>query len=340
MHLEILEDRVLLSSAPVALKRAPARTTPPTISATKTVPAPAIFDQAYYLAKYPDVAAAVNRGATTAWNHFRLYGQFEGRDPSAFFNAQYYLAHNADIAAALAKKQITSAFDHFTQYGMHEGRTASSNFSESYYLATYADVAAAVRAGAFNSGLQHYLVCGKAEGRNATPPILNINSGDATLHLPANGSVQLTATGQLGGLFQTAGGITTTHFGGITTAINPEGSTSSSVLDLTNNRLLLQTTDTASKAAAILALNEAIWANRSTMFTGTNGITSSTGDTNLDGIVNIADLVNVTPAASYGDLNSDGIINFADLALIANTWNQPTTSFNLNDYPPTNISPA
>ncbi|CDM24727.1 hypothetical protein BN940_11341 [Castellaniella defragrans 65Phen] len=42
-----------------------------------------LFNEAYYLAYNPDVAAAVAQGGLTAEQHFNLYGKAEGRAPPA-----------------------------------------------------------------------------------------------------------------------------------------------------------------------------------------------------------------------------------------------------------------
>lgn len=80
------------------------------------------FDQGYYFANNPDVAAAVAQGVTTGYGHFLEYGQFEGRQGSAEFNADAYLAANPDVAAAIDSGVLQTAFQHFAMYGQYEGR--------------------------------------------------------------------------------------------------------------------------------------------------------------------------------------------------------------------------
>jgi hypothetical protein len=50
------------------------------------------FDPAFYLARYPDVAAA----GVDPFEHFLLYGFREGRDPSADFDTKFYLHRYLD----------------------------------------------------------------------------------------------------------------------------------------------------------------------------------------------------------------------------------------------------
>ncbi len=132
--------------------------------------APIGFDEQYYLATNPDVAAAVRNGEfASGYQHFLEYGQYEGRNPSPYFDTAYYLANNPDVAAAIQAGSIPSAFEHFLLYGQYEGRNPSPYFDTAYYLASNPDVAAAVQSGAIPSAFAHYILYGQHEGRNPTP---------------------------------------------------------------------------------------------------------------------------------------------------------------------------
>jgi len=77
-----------------------------------------LFDENWYLARNPDVAEAIEAGLiSSAFEHFNLYGKFEGRAPGPLFNQADYLAANRDVAAAVGSK-LTNAYDHFIQYGV------------------------------------------------------------------------------------------------------------------------------------------------------------------------------------------------------------------------------
>jgi Galactosyltransferase len=71
------------------------------------------FDAGWYLARYPDVAAA----GLDPLTHFLRFGIAEGRDPGPLFDAKWYLANNPDVAAA-----GTIALVHYFQSGAAEGR--------------------------------------------------------------------------------------------------------------------------------------------------------------------------------------------------------------------------
>jgi len=153
------------------------------VGAFNVAPAP-FFDESWYLATYPDVAAAVANGEfRSGFDHFQTYGQREGRNPSAYFSQSYYLAQNPDVAAAVRAGAFASGFAHFIAYGQQEGRAANMFFDEKIYLALNPDVAAAVGAGEFASGFEHYLLYGAAEKRRASAYF------DATYYLSANPDV-------------------------------------------------------------------------------------------------------------------------------------------------------
>ena len=72
-----------------------------------------LFDAEWYLAHYPDVAAA-------GWDpalHYALVGGVERRNPGPNFDAGWYLDHSTDVAAAGVNPLL-----HFLQIGASEGR--------------------------------------------------------------------------------------------------------------------------------------------------------------------------------------------------------------------------
>jgi GT2 family glycosyltransferase len=72
-----------------------------------------LFDAAWYLREYSDVASA---GLDPAL-HYLLFGAAERRNPGPSFDAAWYLDHNADLAAARVNPLL-----HYLQYGRSEGR--------------------------------------------------------------------------------------------------------------------------------------------------------------------------------------------------------------------------
>ncbi len=109
-------------------------------------------------------------GQITALDHFIQFGQFEGRDPSSFFETDLYLQQNPDVAAAVRDGQIT-AIDHFIKFGKFEGRNPIAQFDTNLYLEQNPDVAAAVQAGELTA-FEHFVTFGIQEGRLPAPDFL------------------------------------------------------------------------------------------------------------------------------------------------------------------------
>ena len=89
-----------------------------------------------------------------AWS-YDTGGWQKGLNPDAWFDTQYYLSHNADVAAAHIDPLL-----HYEAYGWKEGRDPSAVFSTAKYLAANADVKAAGM-----NPLLHYVEYGQNEGR-------------------------------------------------------------------------------------------------------------------------------------------------------------------------------
>jgi len=87
------------------------------------------FDQAWYLAVYPDVEAAIRRGLFRhAFDHYWQFGRNEGRLPRApdFVDEAWYLAVYPDVHEAIARGEFESARDHFIKIGSRERRLPHS----------------------------------------------------------------------------------------------------------------------------------------------------------------------------------------------------------------------
>jgi len=110
-----------------------------------------LFDQAYYLKKYPDVRQA----DIDPIKHYLLHGYKEGRWPNPFFNTQYYLDTYPDVANSGINPLL-----HYILHGAYEGRWPNPYFDSGYYLNTYPDVKKARI-----NPLLHYILYGKEEGR-------------------------------------------------------------------------------------------------------------------------------------------------------------------------------
>ncbi|MBD1940070.1 SBBP repeat-containing protein [Microcoleus sp. FACHB-68] len=132
-------------------------------------PATLYFDEKYYLANNPDVAADVAKGnyAGGALEHYQKYGQIENRQPSLLFDPILYLEQNPDVKDAVQKGVYSSAWDHFARYGQYEERDARLLiYDEAFYLANNPDVKRDVEAGVYRYGFEHFIRNGQFEKRD------------------------------------------------------------------------------------------------------------------------------------------------------------------------------
>jgi GT2 family glycosyltransferase/glycosyltransferase involved in cell wall biosynthesis len=83
------------------------------------------FDPVFYVDTYPDVRAA----GVDPLHHYRFWGAHEGRDPNAFFSADWYLAQNPDVLEA-----GLNPLHHWASYGAREGRNPHPRFDSSFYV--------------------------------------------------------------------------------------------------------------------------------------------------------------------------------------------------------------
>lgn len=131
------------------------------------------YEEADYLNRYPDIAAAVASGALrSGFDHYLVFGAREGRvgKTLSLYDEPTYLSRNPDVAAAVASGAFFSGAQHFLTFGRNESRTFSPYFDEAFYRKRYPDVDQAIRFGAFASGFDHFRLFGRGplERRSAT----------------------------------------------------------------------------------------------------------------------------------------------------------------------------
>ena len=87
-------------------------------------------DEAWYLARNPDVAQAIAKGNyRSAKHHFVEDGYFEGRMPYEFkVDEVWYAGHYPDVAAGLKEGVFDSARQHFLSHGYMEGRLPCAEY--------------------------------------------------------------------------------------------------------------------------------------------------------------------------------------------------------------------
>lgn len=141
-----------------------------------------MFDPAFYLWRYPELAATVP--LEQAVNHY-LGGGATTRDPNSYFDATYYKNRWPDLTPL--NLDNATLFLHFNLYGVWEGRSPGPKFElfdGNRYLTDNPDVAAYVDAfvndflgSRTNGAIAHYIIYGAAEQRQA----FDLNGGAMTL---------------------------------------------------------------------------------------------------------------------------------------------------------------
>ena len=106
---------------------------------------------AWYLERYPDVAAA----GVDPVQHFLIFGHAEGRSPSEFLDPVWYLSAYPDVADKREDPVL-----HYVRDGWKEGRNPGPKFDVQRYLAAYPELA-----GSGQDPLAHYLKSGRHQGR-------------------------------------------------------------------------------------------------------------------------------------------------------------------------------
>lgn len=115
-----------------------------------------LFDDAFYLACHPDVAA----GGQDPLEHYLAHGAAEGRNPSEWFDTRYYLRNNPDVA-----RDGVNPLYHFVEMGWKELRNPSREFDVWWYWASYLDPASERI-----NPLSHFVAEGLALGHQPRPP--------------------------------------------------------------------------------------------------------------------------------------------------------------------------
>ena len=83
-----------------------------------------VFDGNYYATMYPDVAQSAKGSQLWLLNHYVYFGIFEGRNPSASFNATDYMNKNPDLQAVYGDN-LYGYVHHYVNAGQAEGRDGS-----------------------------------------------------------------------------------------------------------------------------------------------------------------------------------------------------------------------
>lgn len=137
-----------------------------------------VFDQEYYAAHNPDVAAVFGDSAENMLWHFVTYGMSEGRQAKESFNVVKYMyaLGNSDLHNTFGG-DIKQYYLHYIDFGQYEGRSVSDYdavFDADYYLQQNPDVLQNIISRYTSDGnlngwaLWHYCEYGMDEGRRGT----------------------------------------------------------------------------------------------------------------------------------------------------------------------------
>lgn len=144
----------------------------------------AVYDDEYYLARYPDIARAYAGREDEAIAHFVNYGMKEGRQGCAGFDVQSYRRRYADLRSAYGN-DLKLYYLHYINHGQREGRQAtncptlqggvtklngvdySAVFDFNYYTSAYSDIKR-IYGDDDIGALNHFVSYGMKEGRQGS----------------------------------------------------------------------------------------------------------------------------------------------------------------------------
>ncbi len=86
------------------------------------------FDPSFYLSQNVDVAT----NDLNPWQHFMLFGRFEGRQPHPMFDFKHYRAQLLDIAV-----EYNSCLEHFIEEGWRDNLSPHPSFSMQHYRSLF-----------------------------------------------------------------------------------------------------------------------------------------------------------------------------------------------------------
>jgi GT2 family glycosyltransferase len=125
------------------------------------------FDEAWYLARYPDVAGAIVTGlVTSGFDHYCRDG-FRDRAAHWLFDVATYLDRGRATQAEIEAAGAANAYDHFLRVGARENRACHLLFDAATYAAGLEDEPGAAAAIAAMGAWHHFLARAWFEGREA-----------------------------------------------------------------------------------------------------------------------------------------------------------------------------
>lgn len=138
---------------------------------TGPAPAWAVFDAAWYRARYPEAVATLADSSDKALLAYYLEtGQRLAHSPNPWFDEAWYRRVHPAVARLLDDGAFASGMDHYCQRGHCLDRRPHWLFDERYYRGRYPDLSDQVlRDRKLANGYDHYLRNGNREGRIGHP---------------------------------------------------------------------------------------------------------------------------------------------------------------------------
>ncbi|MFK7944015.1 MAG: hypothetical protein AB8B85_14025, partial [Paracoccaceae bacterium] len=133
-----------------------------------------LFDQNYYVARYPNVAAAIEAGEyRSAQDHYECIGSKLLMDPNEYFVSSYYLARAEEAGTPVVTNggsdRENTLLWHYLETGLPSAAEPIEFFDSLWYLEQNPDLEAALRSGRIGSPLGHFLHYGSKEERKPGP---------------------------------------------------------------------------------------------------------------------------------------------------------------------------
>ncbi|WP_158925912.1 glycosyltransferase [Acidisphaera sp. S103] len=161
------------------------------------------FDPAWYLKRYPDVAATI---AAKRWkcalHHYLCNDTSTEFDPLESFSESWYLRRDPGLRAVVTARSFRNGYAHFLRFGAKEKR-APTAFIDLAWYATQPPVRADLEQGRAADAYAHWLAIGAAAGLpSARPETETITVGQAQYLFHQAAVAQLPIAGRHGYRFE------------------------------------------------------------------------------------------------------------------------------------------
>lgn len=129
-----------------------------------------LFDSAWYLETYPEVAQDIERGVwKDARDHYVRIGSTLLYDPNPFFISNYYYErakyHECNCFSSRIRTEKNTLLWHYLTVGLANGIEPIEIFDSTWYLKNYEDIRKAFQTGNISTPISHFFIYGDREWR-------------------------------------------------------------------------------------------------------------------------------------------------------------------------------